>query len=108
MRWNWLSVLVAGGAFLAVWSGLGQIGYRAGQLVTLGPAVFDPELLRGLLAALASLIAGSVAKLPIIEHLRQMLIQLGLSSPLSVAEQRDLYDRVQRIDESVTDRADSA
>lgn len=102
MKTNVLRFAVAAGVFSLVWSGLGQMGYRAGQLVTLGPAELDPELVRGLIAALAAVLGGSLAKLPMLPLIRQTLIDCGLASPLSVDEQRDLFVRVKRIDEAVT------
>ena len=88
-------------AFLGVWYLLGQVGYRAGNRVLVGPTAIDPELLRGLFAALAAFLSGTLAKQHWLETVRFVLIQLGLVSPLSTGEQRDLYDRVVRISETV-------
>ena len=102
MKTNLFRLAVAGGLFFVVWTGLGQVGYRAGQLVTLGPAQLDPELIRGLIAALAAILGGSLAKLPMLPLVRETLIELGLASPLSTDDQRELFERVKRIDETVT------
>jgi hypothetical protein len=102
VRTNLFRLAVAGGLFFLVWSGLGQMGYRAGQLVTLGPAELDPELVRGLSAALAAILGGSLAKLPMLPLVRETLVELGLASPLSKDEQRELFERVKRIEDTVT------
>lgn len=106
MRTNLFRLAVAGGLFFLVWSGLGQMGYRAGQLVTLGPAELDPELVRGLIAALAAILGGSLAKLPMLPLIRETLVEIGLASPLSKEEQCELFERVKRIEESVMRRDD--
>jgi hypothetical protein len=94
-----LQSLWIAGVFVSVWAGLGRLGYRAGQLVTLGPAAIDPELVRGLLAALAAVIGGQLSRVPFLDLIRQTLVHAGLSSPLTPDEQRDAYERIKRMEE---------
>jgi len=99
---NLLTLGTSAAAFLGVWYLLGQAGYRAGNRVMVGPTALDPELLRGLFAALAAFLSATFTKQPWFDTVRSVLTQLGLVPALSNTEQRDLYDRVVRIDETVT------
>lgn len=97
-----LTIGTSAAAFLGVWYLLGHAGYRAGNRVLVGPTAIDPELLRGLFAALAAFLSGTFARQPWFDTVRSVLIHLGVVSPLSSVEQRDLYDRVVRISETMT------
>lgn len=65
-------------AFCGVFLALGQIGYRSGALVTVGPAQLDPEFVRAVAALLAAVLAYSGGKLPYIDVIRGFLVQFRL------------------------------
>lgn len=65
-------------AFCGVFLGLGQIGYRSGAMVTVGPTALDPEFVRAVAALLAAVLAYNGGKLPYLDVIRGFLVQFRL------------------------------
>lgn len=82
-------------AAVSVWLAMGQMGYRAGARVYgVGGTQLDPEFVRLIASIIAAAFAGGLAKLPYVDSVRAILVQLGLTGALTPDEQRDQYERV--------------
>lgn len=79
---------------VAVWLAMGAVGYRNGNVVQVGETQVDPEFVRLLASVLAAALASGVAKLPYVDLVRGLLVQLGFVGGLSAVEERDQYERI--------------